>query len=317
VIAHWDDVEGEARLRAHLGGTWFDLGHAAGTVTAGVKRVRLPSGSWSTPAHVHGRNEEIVYVLAGSGLSWQDGDNYEVGAGDCLVHRVADAAHTLLGGEEGLDVLVFGTRHWDEAPTLPRAQSVWLGEGWVVLAGEEDHPWTRDAAAGPPELPEQPSPRPASIVNVDDVETFWDDNPRGFGGAWRNLGDAAGSVRTGLKHQWIEPGNVNCPLHCHSAEEEIFVLLQGDGVLELVPTPTGWQQEEQHIPVRAGHVVSRPAGTRLAHAFRAGDAGLTLLAYGTRDVRDVAYYPRSNKLYFRGAGVIVRAEPLDYWDGEA
>jgi uncharacterized cupin superfamily protein len=317
VIAHWDDVEGTLRSRGHLGGTWFDLGRAAGTVEAGLKRVQLPPGRWSTPAHVHGRNEEIFYVLGGSGLSWQDGDTYEIAAGDCLVHRVAGRAHTLLAGDEGLDVLAFGTRKWDEAPTLPRAQSVWLGEGWVVLAGDEDHPWSREEAAGPPELPAQPSPRPPSIVNVEDAETFWDDNPPGFAGAWRNLGGAAGSERTGLKHEWIEPGNLNCPHHVHSAEEEIFVVLDGDGVLELVPAPRAWQHEPQDIPVRAGHVVARPAGTRLAHAFRAGDRGLTLLAYGTRDPSDVAYQPRSNKLYFRGAGVIVRAEPLDYWDGEA
>jgi hypothetical protein len=35
--------------------------------------------------------------------------------------------------------------------------------------------------------------------------------------------------------------------------------------------------------LRAGSVVARPPGTGVAHAFRAGEPGMTLLMYGTRD----------------------------------
>ena len=59
-------------------------------------------------------------------------------------------------------------RHWDEAPTLTRSGSVWLGKGWVVLGEDYDHPWTREVDEGPPDLPAQPSARPLSIVNLDD-----------------------------------------------------------------------------------------------------------------------------------------------------
>jgi uncharacterized cupin superfamily protein len=314
VLAHWDEVEGQPRVVGHLGGTWTNLGRAAGSVGAGLQRIELPPGRWSTPAHVHGRNEEIFFVLGGSGLSWQDGETYDVRAGDCLVHRVAGRAHTLLAGDDGLDVLVFGTRKWDEAPTLPRAKAVWLGEGWVVLAGDEDHPWKREVAAGPPELPAEPSPRPPPIVNVDEVEPDEDDVPPDYESEWRDLGRAAGSELTGVSHIRLEPGRLSAQHHCHSAEEEIFVVLEGDGTLELVPSPRLSTPEEQ-LPVRAGHVVSRPPATRVAHAFRAGDGGLTLLAYGTREPNDIAYYPRTRKLNFRGVGVIVRAEHVDYWDG--
>jgi hypothetical protein len=30
----------------------------------------------------------------------------------------------------------------------------------------------------------------------------------------------------------------------------------------------------------------------------------------------MCWYPRSQKVYFRGLGVIGRVEELDYWDGE-
>ena len=84
-------------------------------------------------------------------------------------------------------------------------------------------------------------------------------------------------------------------------------MLDGDGVALI---------GDEETPVRGGHVISRPAGSKEAHAFRAGDDGLTLLAFGTRVPDDVCWYPRSQKLYFRGLGVIGRVETLDYWDGE-
>jgi uncharacterized cupin superfamily protein len=55
---------------------------------------------------------------------------------------------------------------------------------------------------------------------------------------------------------------------------------------------------------------------RVAHLFRAGDQSLSLLAYGTREPGDVCYYPLSNKIAFRGVGVIARLEKLDYGDCE-
>ena len=171
-------------------------------------------------------------------------------------------------------MLAFGTRSWDEAPTLTRARSVWLGEGWVVLAGDEDHPWTREVAAGPPELPDAPSPRPPSIVNVADLEADRDEVPPGTSRDWRDLGRAVGSERTGMRHVRVEPGRLNAQHHCHSAEEEIFVVLEGEGTLELVPAPTlaRARRSSRSPSARATSSPVRPARasrTRSAPARRA------------------------------------------------
>ncbi len=53
----------------------------------GLNRLRFEPGRRPTPAHDHGAEEEIFYVLAGSGLSWRAGETHEVRAGDCLVYR--------------------------------------------------------------------------------------------------------------------------------------------------------------------------------------------------------------------------------------
>ena len=63
-------------------------------------------------------------------------------------------------------------------------------------------------------------------------------------------------------------------------------------------------------------MIARPAGTRIGHAFRAGPEGLTMLIYGTRKPNDMAWYPRSRKIFWRGLGVIGRIESLGYFDGE-
>ena len=64
----------------------------------------------STAVHVHGAEEEIFYVLSGSGLLWQGGKSCEVREGDCIAHLARTDAHTLRSGDGGLDVLAFGTR---------------------------------------------------------------------------------------------------------------------------------------------------------------------------------------------------------------
>ncbi len=79
----WYQTEPGARGQ-RLPATWSNLGSAAGSDRCGVTRIEMGPGEMPTPAHVHGEAEEIFYVLRGSGLSWQDGETYEVRAGDCL-----------------------------------------------------------------------------------------------------------------------------------------------------------------------------------------------------------------------------------------
>jgi uncharacterized cupin superfamily protein len=252
---------------------------------------------------------------AGEGI-----EAYDVRAGDCLVHRALEHAHTLQGGPDGVDVLAFGQRSYAANTLLPRAGVSWLGPTWVLQGAPEDHPWTREAAAGPPEVPEF-SPRPQRIVNVDDVEAA-ERSGATVSRRSRDLGTAAGSERTGLKLYDVAPGMLLNPPHAHSAEEEIFVVVEGDGTLLVWPHPRAVGEpdrftagHEEHA-IRAGSTVAGRPGTGRATAFRAGDAGMRVLAYGTREPNDITFYPRSGKVSLRGIGIIGRLEQVGYWEGE-
>jgi uncharacterized cupin superfamily protein len=312
-ITHLDDAPANERELGHLRGRWTMLGDVAGSQKVGVRRIQVPAGGWSTPAHEHGLDEEIFYVLAGRGVSWQGGEVSPVRAGDCIVYLAGGGAHTV-HALEPLDLLAFGERHEDESVGFPR-----LGLSLVGSRAVESLPfivdglpiqWVRESELGPPPLPDPlpgaDAPRPPTIANVEDVEGVTVERPR-VARTRRNLGRAVGSIGTGLQHVEVAPGKYSTAQHCHSVEEEIFVILGGDGVVVL---------DEEETAVRAGHVIARPAGTGVAHVFRAGAGGLTYLAYGTRDPADICFYPRSNKIAIRGLGLVARLERLDYWDGE-
>lgn len=304
-ISHWDDCPRSRADMGPMGAEWIDLGVGAGATRSGLRRVRVDAGRRATPAHGHAVEEELVYVLDGAGLSWQGGETFEIGPGDFIVHLPHTRAHTLLAGEGGLDVLIIGPDVHAEVAYLPRANVAWIGDTWTT-AGDGAHPWAREAAAGDLPLPDAPSPRPRHIVNARDVEP----QPKAVGDTERlrrDLGTAAGSVSCGLQHVTVAAGKIGCPPHVHSAEEEAFIVLEGDGVCLL--------GDEEHA-IRTGSVILRPPGTGVAHAIRAGAAGITYLAYGDRIADDMCYYPRSNKISFGFANLIARVEKLDYWDGE-
>jgi len=86
------------------------------------------------------------------------------------------------------------------------------------------------------------------------------------------------------------------PPHCHAAEEEIFVVLEGSGSVELWPHPRPvseqdrWPGGHEKHPVRAGNTIAGPAGRGRAAGIRAGGDGVRVLAYGTREPNDITAY---------------------------
>lgn len=302
-LVHVDDVPASEHAFGELRARRTRLAAAAGATEIGVSRWELPPGARSTPPHVHSDEEEIFYVLRGSGLVWLDGTTYAIAAGDALLHRTGEEAHTLIAGDDGLDVLAFSEGSRTRITFLPRTGQFWLGARWVPA--DSPHPYKADAALGPLEVPAPSPERPPTILHVDAVER--ESLVReGYDLDEANLGIALGRRTTGLRHDRLRPRTKSCPHHWHQIEEECFYVLEGSGEAVL---------GEARFALRPGSFLLRPPGSRVAHHLLAGDDGMTYLAYGTHRPNEICFYPDSSKLLV--GDVLLRVDPVDdYWAGE-
>jgi len=128
------------------------------------------------------------------------------------------------------------------------------------------------------------------------------------GTAAQNLG---ASVTT------IAAGKRSCPYHFHHAEEELFVVIEGEGTLRVAG---------EMLPIVAGDVIFIPAGPDYPHQIiNSSEHPLTYLGVSTRAAIEIVEYPDSGKFLAeasvggsRNFDVLQRATGnLDYWDGEA
>src|SRR4051794_32445702 len=229
--AHSDDARTARFDVGPMGADWHLLGAAAGCDKLGLRRIRISAGRQSTPVHGHFGEEEIFYVERGSGYSWQEDGVYPIGEGDFILHPHGGPAHTIVAGEDGIDVLAFGDDLRHEAVRFPRMNAMWIGG--MVLDFHPVHQFELEAErAGAAGIPDQLDPRPKTILNVADVEPMTFQRDR-IDARSRFIGRALGARRTALNLTEIAPGAEAAQPHCHSGIEELFVVLDGDGVLLL------------------------------------------------------------------------------------
>jgi len=130
---------------------------------------------------------------------------------------------------------------------------------------------------------------------------------------WRGarLAEGTAASQLGASVDVLPPGKRGCPYHLHHAQEEMFVVIEGQGSLRVA---------DEMLPVKAGDVVFIPAGPEYPHQFiNTSDAPLKYLSISTRQRPEICEYPDSAKFmaYSNGFGVAQRtANALDYWEGE-
>jgi uncharacterized cupin superfamily protein len=147
-------------------------------------------------------------------------------------------------------------------------------------------------------------------INVDEFTYRRDpSDPPPFGGAWAEAGRLIGAEKLGYAVAKLQRGDGFAPLHWHTREEELFVVLSGTPTLR---TPRGtW-------PLRPGDLIAfrtEPGGAHQLSNDAEEDALVLLIA--SLDPGDVCYYPDSRKFVVESTGTLVRDHPqLEYYDGE-
>jgi len=85
-----------------------------GAERGGIAHIKVRPGQRQPFAHRHKEAEEIHVILAGGGRMKVDDDAFEVGEGD-VVRVEPSAARAFEAGPDGLEYLVFSTRHENDA----------------------------------------------------------------------------------------------------------------------------------------------------------------------------------------------------------
>jgi uncharacterized cupin superfamily protein len=149
------------------------------------------------------------------------------------------------------------------------------------------------------------------VKNIAEVALERQHRPPRYDTRCGSVSAGTAAVKLGAGYDELAPGHIGCPYHLHHAQEEMFVILEGEGTLRVAG---------EQVPVRAGDVVFVPAGREYPHQFvNTGTAVMKYLSISTQERPELCEYPDSGKsfAYVRGGGLLNRpADNLDYWDGE-
>jgi uncharacterized cupin superfamily protein/GNAT superfamily N-acetyltransferase len=131
------------------------------------------------------------------------------------------------------------------------------------------------------------SPQLSPIINLDELE-YVSDGP-GLPGKHAPVGNKIGAKKLGYNVSVCPPGKSVCPLHNHRVNEEMFFILEGEGILRF---------GERTFPLRKGDFVACPPGGReVAHQMiNSGKVDLKYISLSTEISEEICEYPDSNKV---------------------
>ena len=157
------------------------------------------------------------------------------------------------------------------------------------------------------------------VRNFDTIEKMRELRAPLYDSVGARLATGTAATKLGLSIDTVAPGMRACPYHFHYAQEEAFVVLEGEGTLRVAG---------EMLALVAGDVVFIPPGPEYPHQIiNTSGAPLKYLSISTRDSPEVVEYPDSGKYLATALAPVGSTHPpfgrmhrekddLDYWDGE-
>jgi uncharacterized cupin superfamily protein len=157
------------------------------------------------------------------------------------------------------------------------------------------------------------------LRNFDTIPTAREQRAPLYDSVCARLGTGTAATKLGISVDTVAPGMRSCPYHFHYAQEEAFVVLDGEGSLRVAG---------EMLAIKAGDVVFIPPGPEYPHQIiNTSDAPLRYLSISTKDSPEVVEYPDSGKYLAMAVGTLDgqrqvfgrmhrEKDDLDYWDGE-
>jgi uncharacterized cupin superfamily protein len=159
------------------------------------------------------------------------------------------------------------------------------------------------------------------IVNLENVAFVKRSQGERFEAQIAPVGAELQSKKLGYNVTVIPPGKRAFPYHAHRGNEEMFLVLEGEGSVRIAGSTH---------KIRKGDFISLPPGRDSAHQIiNDSTAPLRYLAVSTMESPEVVEYPDSGKLGVMAGGHGGRpavpdairhftrvSDGVDYWDGE-
>ncbi len=162
------------------------------------------------------------------------------------------------------------------------------------------------------------SQRSTPIVTLADLQLVPFEQGSLYKGADASFSAQLGLKALGVRYNEVAPGKASTPFHNHHVEEELFVILEGEGT---------YRFGAERYAFKAGDVLGAPNGGQdTAHQIlNTGSVTLKYLSMANNADTEVCEYPDSGKFQVSSRSSATRRlrhcgregqNHLDYWDGE-
>ena len=237
-------------------GRWRYMGDALRCTELGWRICYLPPGTRMALYHRHPEQEEVFYVRRGECTADIEGDAVALPEGTLLRIPPGVGQEVRNTGTTLAEIVTAGAPRDAGDANYPRNPDQRQGSGaaplpeplYVCLSGS-DLEWRADS----------------STATADDFESY------------RNADTVLGCTHLRVHLARLAPGTCAAPFHRHATEEDVFLVLAGQPVLDVQDRSLRLLPDEAiRIPPKVSHRLGNPAG----------EEALVLCFSAPRDLRD-------------------------------